>query len=204
MTTVVAFMGPAGAGKSTAARYMVDQYGARSYSFARPLKEMARAIWDFSDTQLYGTQAEKEAVDPRWNMSPRTALQKLGTDAIRKTFGPGVWTDLCLNEIRRDSPRIAVIEDCRFQNESQAVLSLGRSGPLSLDIHGKEFVDRAIRGVVIRLDCPDRRSSDAGIHSSEVEWRTAPYTACMSVTLSEGVPVLQARLAKHLESLGVY
>jgi hypothetical protein len=194
MTTVVAFMGPAGAGKSTAARYMADQYGARSYSFARPLKEMARAIWDFSDTQLYGTQAEKEAVDPRWGMSPRTALQKLGTDAIRRFLGPQVWTEILIRQIRQDSPRLAVIEDMRFQNEAQAVLDL-RAGPMGVN---------PIRGVVIRLDCPDRRSSDAGTHASEQEWRTAPYTAAMSVTLSEGVPVLQARLAKHLESLGVY
>lgn len=190
-TTVVALMGPAGSGKSTAAKHLVERYGARAYSFAQPLKEMARALWGFTDAQLYGTQAEKEAIDPRWNMSPRVALQKLGTDACRRHLGDDIWTRACLERIVRERPQLAVIEDLRFENEAKAVLALQYRS------------DIPITGIVVKLECPDRQSSTDEVHASEREWRTALYTTCLSVTRAEGVTVLQQRLDEHLGALGV-
>jgi hypothetical protein len=49
-------------------------------------------------------------------MTAREFMQFLGTDVMRKIYGP-IWINACLNRIKDDSPEIAVITDCRFVNE---------------------------------------------------------------------------------------
>lgn len=175
MTLILGLLGPAGAGKSTVAEYLCKTYGARRFSFASPLKEMARRIWEFSDDQLFGTQAQKEAVDPRWNMSPRTALQKLGTDACRSILGPDIWVDATLRMIADIAPRVAVIDDVRFINEATKI--------------------RAAGGIIWRLECPNRVSSAGTVHPSEVEWAHAPFDRKIIAQTSPGAVQLIAEAA---------
>lgn len=153
---IIALMGPAGSGKSTAADLLVEEFGARRYSFAAPLKQLAQRTLMFSDAQMYGTQAEKEATDPRYGFSARWFLQRLGTEGGRATFGDSFWTDMALAAIRRDAPALAVIDDCRFANEANAVIAAG--------------------GEVWRLECPDRETAADAAHASEQGWLTAPCT----------------------------
>ena len=65
--TVVGLGYIAQAGKDTIADYLVNEYGFRKTSFATALKEAARAIFGFTEDQLYGPKEVKEAVDPFWN-----------------------------------------------------------------------------------------------------------------------------------------
>lgn len=157
--TVIAVMGPAGSGKSTVANYLVEKYGAQRYSFAGPLKEMVKRALDFTDEQVYGTQEQKEAIDPRYGHSARWFLQRIGTEGCRKTFGENFWTKQCLDGIYRQNPALAIIEDCRFVNESNAVLEWAQ-------------------GFVWRLWPVDdaqtlEHATNAGVHASEEEWRSA-------------------------------
>lgn len=126
---VLGLLGRAGAGKSSVAEYLVETYGARRVSFAGPLKELARRVWEFGHAQLYGPQDVKEAVDPRWGMSPRQALQRLGTHA-RDVLGVNLWVRAALDTIDRDwetnrhnRPTLYVIDDVRFPNEAEAIAS---------------------------------------------------------------------------------
>lgn len=64
-------------------------------------------------------------------MTAREFMQFFGTEVMRKMYSP-IWTQNCLNRILDDSPPIAVIADCRFKNEANAIKEKG--------------------GVVIRLD----------------------------------------------------
>lgn len=161
MTVLIGIMGPAGSGKSTVAKYLVERYGAVQYTLAAPLKRIAKAVMNFSDEQLYGAQAEKERIDPRYGFSARHFLQRLGTEGMRAEFGDDVWVDLMLNHIRRDNPLVAVTDDCRFLNEAVKILAYsdGAGG----------------RGHVWRLSGQHRASTDAGTHQSEREWDKAPY-----------------------------
>jgi hypothetical protein len=155
-TTVIGICGPAGSGKSTVAQYLIEKYGAVRYGFATPLKEMVKRALDFTDEQVYGTQEQKETVDPRYGKSPRWFLQRIGTEGCRATFGEDFWTKQTMDMIYRQNPRLAVIDDMRFVNEANAVLDWNR-------------------GFVWRLHpvcdvVSTERAIAAGSHTSEGEW----------------------------------
>lgn len=156
MTTLIALCGPAGSGKSTVATYLVEKYGAKRYGFATPLKEMVKKALMFTDEQVYGTQEQKEAVDPRYGHSPRWFLQRIGTEGCRAVFGVDFWTNQTIDIIERESPYLAVIDDMRFENEAQAVSAFG--------------------GHVWRLwpvtdSIALERAAAAGSHASEEQWK---------------------------------
>lgn len=179
LPTVIALIGPAGSGKSTVATRLVENYGAVRYSFAAPLKEVAKRALEFSDAQLYGTQEEKEAIDPRYGFSARWFLQRLGTEGCRGVFGLDFLTKMCLDIIRRQNPRLAVIEDMRFGDEAEAVLYSMR-----------------LNGHVWRLHPPSdveavTRADSAGAHSSELEWQTSQASLELAPT-ARGVEELRA------------
>ena len=57
-------------------------------------------------------------------MTAREVLQFVGTDIFRHMYEP-VWVNLLMNKIKMDSPLVAVIADCRFDNEARAVKEEG-------------------------------------------------------------------------------
>tara|TARA_R100000008_G_C3587289_1_gene173517 strand:- start:3530 stop:4444 length:915 start_codon:yes stop_codon:yes gene_type:complete len=57
-------------------------------------------------------------------MSAREFLQFFGTDIMRSIYEP-VWVKACIEDIRREEPVLAVIDDCRFINEIEAVQAEG-------------------------------------------------------------------------------
>ena len=151
MTTprIVAISGVAGAGKSTAARALIDLRGFVACDLATPLKAICRDVYGFSDAQLWGPSEMRNEIDPRWGFSPREALQKLGTEWGR-ALHPDTWVRACLRECAKVER--AVIADARFRNELQAVRDAG--------------------GVIVRL----KRGLDASrsSHASEAEQTTIP------------------------------
>jgi hypothetical protein len=150
---LIGLCGRAGSGKSSVARHLEEKYGARRHAFAAPLKRMAQEIWQFSDEQVFGDASVKEVIDPRWNMSPRQALQRLGHSA-RVWLGDDVWVRAVLAEIGVIEG-LHVIEDLRYVNEARAIHMRG--------------------GYVLRLHCSDSISNDAGTHPSEVEVGHIPH-----------------------------
>lgn len=169
MTKIIGLCGPAGSGKTTAAGYLARVYGAKVYAFATPLKQIVGNAFGLSYSQLYGTQAEKEANDERYNVSPRWLMQRIGTDGIRHVLGDTFWANLILADIRQDRPKLAVIEDVRFESEATAVRFELNRGP---------FDTTAERlGYVWRLDNP--WYVDDADHPSESEWQRCPYDAAL-------------------------
>lgn len=161
---IIALLGRAGSGKSTIANHLVEHFGAKRYSFAAPLKLMVGEIFAFTKEQLYGTQAEKEAIDPRYDMSARDANKVVGT-AARKYLGESVWLEACLHSIRKDNPKIAVIDDCRYVNEATYLSKIGH---------------------VVKLVCPSRQ--DTGKHPSEREVDLVPAGMIFATITSEPSP----------------
>lgn len=57
-------------------------------------------------------------------MTAREFMQYFGTDVMRKMYEP-IWLENCFRRIEADKPEIAVIGDCRFLNEIEAVQKRG-------------------------------------------------------------------------------
>ena len=166
MIHVVGLLARAGHGKTTVANYLRDHYGAEIVSFASPLKKIAKVAMDFSDSQLYGTQAEKEAIDPRYGFSCRTFLQRLGTEGIRAHLGELAFCEALALRISADSaPRVCVVDDLRFPNEAAFVNRLDRR-KRRRDADGK--MPSAMTGAVVKILCTDASVMAEGAgHASE-------------------------------------
>lgn len=160
---VIGLLGPAGAGKSTVAEYLVQKYGARRYSLAAPLKKIVQRAFDLSDEQLYGTQAQKEAIDPRYNVSARWLMTHIGTEGIRGTLGETFWAEHLVRTLRTDRPSLAVVDDVRFVNESHVLREMFM------------FNSDDSESVIWRLEAPWRSSAADPTHQSEAEWLRAEY-----------------------------
>lgn len=100
----VAFIGKAGAGKSSAADWACEVAGYMRWSFATPLKNIAEHLW--------GTDARKD----------RDKLQRLGV-AVRE-IQKDTWCTLLVDDLELASGPVAV-DDCRFPNEYWALKSAG-------------------------------------------------------------------------------
>ena len=109
----------------------------KHYSFASSLKEIAHGLFGLTKKQCYGTDLDKNS--PTWlkwedmpgykgkkkgRLTAREFLQFFGTDICRKIH-PDIWTDRTLKSIREEESLMAVISDCRFPNEAEAVRTAG-------------------------------------------------------------------------------
>ena len=66
-------------GKDTVGDYY-EKLGFVKLSFAQPLKQVCKCIFDFDNDQLYGDK--KEQIDEYWKVKPRTIFQYVGTVII--------------------------------------------------------------------------------------------------------------------------
>jgi len=181
---IIGLLGQAGVGKDTAADYLVKKHGFAKVALADPLKRICREVFDFTEDQLWGPSASRNAPDERypkehaWRyearsvllsacarcgvlkenavnkpcfLTPRYALQQLGTEWGRDCYGD-VWVEYALRIAKRlmaydrdnpnmvnyysarsglifvggrDKPKGVVISDVRFKNEVAALKKIG-------------------------------------------------------------------------------
>lgn len=76
-------------------------------AFADPIKRIAMDIYGLSYEQCFGGDEHKEAVDPRWGLTPRSIMQRIGTEVAR-SIHKDTWVRYCLSEIERASRGEAV------------------------------------------------------------------------------------------------
>lgn len=129
MLPIIGLTGTRGSGKDAVAGFMVRAGYAR-VAFADRLKEAAALVYGLSHEQVHGSLAAKEAVDPRWGISPRFILQQFGTE-VGRSIHPETWTralldvDLPQRELAGAAPAGWVVADVRFLNEAQAIRARG-------------------------------------------------------------------------------
>jgi hypothetical protein len=80
---LITMFGLSGSGKTTVAEYLEHVYGYKVDNFAGPLKRGVKEFFGFTEEQMNGTKAQKEAVDPYWGISGREANQLIGTNIVR-------------------------------------------------------------------------------------------------------------------------
>jgi hypothetical protein len=117
---LIAFAAKAGAGKTTAAKLLVEKAGFTRLSFAEPLYNMLEA-GGFGRPKTF---EEKEAIIPGLGFSWRHAATTLGTEWGRVHLGQNIWSMLALRKACDPDGRY-VLDDCRFNNEAQIVREAG-------------------------------------------------------------------------------
>jgi energy-coupling factor transporter ATP-binding protein EcfA2 len=134
---ILAFLGPAGSGKSTCCQ-LLHTLGREEgkkvvrLSFADPLKKVCSDIYcfayDIPSESFYGTQEEKEAPHEAIGFrSGREILQFIGTGGFR-AMTPDVWVQYMLKHCEitaRYGADLIVIDDLRYINEAAALRTLG-------------------------------------------------------------------------------
>jgi dephospho-CoA kinase len=117
---LIGLLGKKHSGKDTSAEILINKHNFTKLAFADPLKNICKELFGFSDYQLYN---DKETIDEYWNISPRNALQYLGTDVFRNNINkllPNItdnfWVMLLENKYKKIKGNV-IITDVRFQNE---------------------------------------------------------------------------------------
>jgi hypothetical protein len=154
MPQIIAFIGPRGVGKSTAATILTHTCGFLPLPFAAPIKEMVAALLHYQGVPPYSIQAmllgsRKDAPSVYLaGQSPRHVMQTLGTewrDLIDRTLWSGIWQ----SRLKLIGSRNIVVDDMRFLHEAAAV--------------------RAAGGKIFTISRPGHRTCDK--HISEQEWK---------------------------------
>ncbi len=150
---LIAFFGPKGCGKSTAAKNLTDRGRVTCAKFADTMKRMLRNI-GLGQEHIEG-QLKELPCDLLCGKTPRYALQTLGTqwgrELIGQDFWVGVWTKDVETLFKRHHD--VVNDDLRFPNEAEAVRKLG--------------------GILVRLY--GRNDNHGDKHESEAHYDKLPF-----------------------------
>ena len=132
---VIAICGSKRTGKDTVAD-IASKFGYEKRKIAGPLKSVVAKLFDFTDDQLEND--DKDAIDPRWNVTPRSLMQFFGTEImqfeIQKVL-PGIGREFWVRKLfqEREMGKI-VISDVRFQHEVDVIARETRGDFLLLRI----------------------------------------------------------------------
>lgn len=173
---IIGIAGTAGSGKSTVADHLVAKHGFIAVNLADPIKRFCREVFDFSEEQLWGPSEKRNEPDKRYPrkldelsegiikglrvprefthpnayLTPRHALQQLGTEWGRACY-ENIWVEYALRMAGKildptgpamkvynaqvgvifdawdpnKIPRGVVIPDVRFRNEVDAIRAAG-------------------------------------------------------------------------------
>ena len=157
---LIAFTGLKGSGKTTAAQALIVR-GFVPVRFAEPLKEMLVAMYVVAGLS-------QEAIERRMNgdlkeapcalllgKTPRYAMQTLGTEWGRDLIHEHLWLALWERRVKQYMKQgfDVVCDDCRFDNEAEAVQMLG--GYVGLVDRGLENDDaHSSEKITTRWDFP--------------------------------------------------
>lgn len=130
---LIGLSGRAGSGKDTVANYMVNNYNYTKLSFGKVLKDVVSCIFGWPRYLLEGDTKEsrefREKEDKWWSehlkikITPRIAMQKIGTDVFRMHFHQDIWLLILKKQITKYDK--IVVTDIRFLNEYNMIKNMG-------------------------------------------------------------------------------
>ena len=190
---IIGFVGLIGAGKDTAADYLVNFHGFRRDSFANTLKDAVAAVFGWDRTLLEGRTKEarewREQQDNWWTnrlgrvITPRWVLQYWGTEVCRTGFHDDIWIASLENKMRKTGDNI-VISDVRFPNEIKAIHNAG--GIVVRVKRGedpdwyKDACDVNAGDKCLNYSRAKTRMASLNIHASETAWCGTKFDAVVS------------------------
>lgn len=170
---IIGLTGIIGSGKDTFSSMLIEEYGYKQVSFAEPLKDALSAIFGWPRELLEGKTEEsrlfRETKDLFWSeklgfeLTPRIALQNVGTDLFRKHFHNDIWV-LSITKRIQDlyNNENIIFSDCRFVNEINAVKM---NGGLIIEVQPKTLPQWYYEALKDKSNMIVH-----GIHESEYQW----------------------------------
>lgn len=165
---IIGIIGFIGAGKSTVAGILSKEHGFELDAVAASLKDAIAALFQWDRQLLEGITPEsrvwRETIDEWWSerlgipcITPRWALQHIGTDILRTFLHPDVLIAGFERRLagKANATSNIVITDLRFPNEVNLVRSLGgvllrvTRGPDSPESHELHASEVALLGVEV-------------------------------------------------------
>lgn len=121
MPHLIAFAGPAGSGKDTAAGFLKGSKYV-PYKFAAPIKQAISNMFGVPLSLLEDSVAKEGELTP-YGKSMRYMMQTLGTEWGRDLIHPDIWVILATKRLYEVMTlgKCMVISDLRFENEAQWV-----------------------------------------------------------------------------------
>lgn len=185
---IIGLVGFIGSGKGTVADLLVQRHGFVKESFADSVKDSVAAVFGWHRDWLEGDTPEsrewRETKDEWWSnalgkeVTPRWALQLMGTEAGRDVFHPDLWVHTAFRRMDWNPLDHYVIADVRFPNEIKAIQKYG----------GKCV--RVERGLPPKLE---------NLHVSETAWLHTPLDAYLNNDCT--LEVLAERVDNLIDSL---
>lgn len=176
---VIAVCGARRSGKDTVCDRLCSKHGFIKASFATPIKAMVREAFGFTDDQL--ENHTKDEVDARYGITPRRALQFLGTEVMQyqlqqllPQMGRGFWSqrlvDRYIKQCSTSGCNKVVISDMRFLHEYEAVREAVREHCGILKVWHVERTNNPLM----------HRDTTIDSHASETEWQDIPKSLHLS------------------------
>lgn len=126
---IIGLSGRKRSGKDTVGKYLAEQHQFSLDSFARPLKDSIQLIYGWTSEHTDGDLKEVEC--PYWKVTPRTVMQRMGTEMGRQ-LDVDIWRKSLerrlTKRLEEDEAKIPVgiaITDVRFPNEADGIRALG-------------------------------------------------------------------------------
>jgi hypothetical protein len=152
---LIGICGKKGSGKDSAAKGLIRS-GYRPFAFARPLKVMLTALFDYLDInpstidRMLNEDLKEMPVPDLEGHTTRYALQTLGTEWGRMCLDKDIWINIAIAKAKQYHK--TVITDVRFANEASAIKAAGGlvirivrdSADSARDEHASEAVDSVI------------------------------------------------------------
>jgi hypothetical protein len=132
---LIGLCGFARSGKNSTANILTEIAGFEQHAFADALREMALALdpmmqdgiadigaapWEHATFRRYSEMIERYGYEmAKQAPDVRRFLQRLGTEAVRKTFGEDAWVDALDHKLTSVlAIKHIVLTDVRFENEA--------------------------------------------------------------------------------------
>ena len=179
---IVGLVGASGAGKSTIAKTLVEEFNFTKLHIGTPLKAMLMAL-GLSEYDVAGPPEHRSAPnDVLSGKSVRFALSTLGTEWGRETIGENLWSKSLerriVERLRENTrPCSIVVDDLRYPSDWDVIASLG--GYIVTVRRPSVEVARSPLDILayrygVRHVLPKRVLSKFLTHESEYHWRDAP------------------------------
>lgn len=173
---IIAFAGPKGCGKDTAARHLLARNSILAASlfqqvnFADPLKAACGMIFGFTQAEMYDPVLKEVVVDRFPYKSPREVLQNVAK-LFRTMYDPAIWVYAWERKVKQLTVPAILVTDLRHVEELETLKAMG-----------------ATIYYVMKPDVEEARKR--GIHKGDPLW-TDPSEAYADVLKAEANAVIQ-------------